>query len=60
MSISQEKITKKPLLKTYSLLIWIQLICLTLFPPFWPWTPPTKPTPTEFRYLRLLVSPLPK
>jgi len=60
MSISQEQIARKPLLKTYSLLIRIQLIYLTLFPLFWSWTPPTKPIPTECHYLRLLVSPLPK
>jgi len=59
-SISQEQIARKPLLKTYSLLIQIQLICLTLFQPFWSWTPLTKPIPIECRYLRLLVSPLPK
>jgi len=59
VSISQEQTARKPLLKIYSLLIRIQLICLTLFPPFWSWTPLTKPIPTEYRYLRLLVSRLP-
>jgi len=50
---------RKPLLKTYFLLIRGQLICLTLFTPFWSWTPLTKPMSTECRYLRLLVWPLP-
>ena len=47
-------------LKTYFFLIPSQLICLTLSPPFCSWTPLTKPIRTECRYLRLLVSPLPK
>jgi len=51
MSISQEKIVRKPLLKTFFLLIRSQLIFLTLFRPFWSWTPLTKPIPTECRYV---------
>ena len=60
MSISQKQIVRKPLLKTYFLLIRSQLICLTFFRQFWSWTPLTKPISTEWRYLRLLVSHQPK
>jgi len=50
MSISQEQLVRKPRLKTYFLLIRIQLICLTFSPPFWSLTLLTKPIPTECRY----------
>jgi len=60
MSISQEQILGKPLLKTYFFLIRSGLICLTRFRPFWSFTPLTKLIPNEFRYLRLLVSPVAK